>query len=208
MGSSRLPGKVLLHIDERRIFEWVVERCRSSTESSDVIVAAGNAPENRAILECCERNDYQHMSGSEDNLLARHHAVAHEYDADALVRVTADSPFLPPSEIDRLLSIHRTNDARYTSSLVDPMPGGTMLDIMERSLLDDLMEADETHPAKPQLNAPDEWRTCFSGNETIEEYAGSSVAVDHPEEYWSLIDAVDAVGSDPLDVLRYVSKTL
>jgi len=49
LGSSRLPGKVLMNLGEKRILELVVERCKTSEEIDEVVIAIGDEKENKAI---------------------------------------------------------------------------------------------------------------------------------------------------------------
>jgi spore coat polysaccharide biosynthesis protein SpsF len=206
LGSTRLPGKVLLHLGNRRILEWVVERAVSAaTESFDTIVAIGNQPENKAIIELCERSNLDYVQGPEEDLLARHLQVARSGDYDTLVRITADCPFVPPSEIDRVVEYHHSNGANYTTNRTEEMPIGTAVDVIEQSILNRLAADNATHPIRPVLDNPEDWEVAISGSDRWETYGGAHTAVDTPTDYWELTDAVNAVGGNPKEVTRWVA---
>lgn len=205
LGSSRLPGKVLFPLNGCRILAWVIERCQAAELPNNVAVTTGDRSENDAIVEWCKRNDVFVKRGPEDDLLERHRELAHQLDSDPVVRITGDCPFIPPSEIDRLLEIHDRNDAQYTTNVADDMPLGTAVDVIDRDVLDDLAELDEDHPVIRMRESPEMWGVAFSSNARWTEHASAHISIDTPEDYWTLVDAVDAVGSDPMAVTRWVA---
>lgn len=207
LGSTRLPGKVLLHLADQRILEWVVERAVSAaTENVDVVVALGNEPENEALEQLCKRDGYRYVIGQEDDLLQRHLEVVRAGQYDTLVRLTADCPFVPRDEIARVIEEHLTNDARYTTNNTDRMPVGTGVDAIDPALLKELEQRGETHPVKLPRSNPEEWGTVWSDNPSWYPFSDAHIAVDTPEDYWTLSDAIDAVGQDPIDVAEWVSE--
>ena len=206
MGSTRLPGKVLLALGDTRVIGRVVDQCLVPN-GPDVVVTTGESAENDAVKEWCRRADVPCLTGPEDDLLKRHRSVAHRVDADCLVRVTGDCPFVPQTEIERLLDEHRNNGARYTTNYAETMPVGTAVDVLDRSLLDDLSETATSHPVKQPRAEPERWETVVSPNPEWERYRGAHIAVDTPADYWTLVDAVDAVGDDSRAVAAWVADT-
>jgi len=206
MGSTRLPGKVLLSLGNRRVIEWVCTRCQAAEMIDRVVLAIGDESPNDAVTEWSRRAGYRHLVGPESDLLFRHRRVAAESGADTYVRVTGDCPFVPPTEIDRVIQKHKTNDARYTTNHTDSMPIGTAVDVLAPGLLEELSEQGETHPVRSLREHPDTYRVQFTENPDWTELSGAHVAVDTPEDYWMLTDAVDAVGTDPMAVARWVAN--
>ena len=206
LGSTRLPGKVLLHLGQKRIVQWVLDRAEAATSIDQTIAAIGDRPENEAIIEYCDREEIRTIVGPEENLLARHLAVAEQTDCDLLVRITADCPFVPSAEIDRVVEAHQENGARYTTNNTDAMPIGTAVDVLEPTLLADLDELDETHPVKRTRAEPDAWQTVREDNSAWNKFSHVHMAVDTPDDYWSLTDAVEAIGDDPQSVAQWLSQ--
>jgi spore coat polysaccharide biosynthesis protein SpsF len=125
---------------------------------------------------------------------------------DLLVRITADCPFVPSDEIDRVVEDHLTNDARYTTNNTDRMPIGTGVDAITPELLSELGEHGETHPVKLPRSNPENWGIVWSDNPSWYPFSDAHIAVDTPEDYWTLSDAIEAVGDDPMDVAEWVSE--
>jgi len=212
LGSTRLPGKVLLNLGECRILDWVVDRASSADiEDADVVVALGDEPENEAIEEHCRRKNYEYIVGPEDNLLERHLQVAHSGDYDTLVRLTADCPFVPPSEITRTYTEHDASDVAYTrndwpSDADRVMPIGTAVDVFDVELLEQLAVDGATHPNRRPLEYPDEYDVVFAPNEEWGRYGDVHLAVDTPADYWRLVDAVQTAAKSPRGVAERLSQ--
>jgi spore coat polysaccharide biosynthesis protein SpsF len=206
LNSTRLPGKVLLMLGSDRVLNHVVTRCEATDSSDETIVATGDRPENEAIVEWCRRRGTPVRVGPEDDLLERHLRVARRTNDDELVRVTGDCPFVPSDEIDRVIDRHDANDAQYTTNAVDGMPIGTAVDVVDVPLLEELSELGETHPISLPRNEPDDWQVEFTPNDDLLAYGDAHTAVDTPDDYWTLVDAVDAVGTDPYAVTEWVAE--
>jgi spore coat polysaccharide biosynthesis protein SpsF len=121
-----------------------------------------------------------------------------------MIRVCGDSPFVLASEIDRVLSEHQDNDAVYTTNVGEGMPRDTSVDVVDREVLDDLTERGETHPVIPLREQTDRWDACVSPNPELARFQSVGTDIDTPAEYWQLVDAIDAVGSDPFAVREYL----
>jgi len=206
LGSTRLPGKVLYHLGPRRVIDWVVERCDRARLRDHTVLSIGDRPENDAVHEWCSRTDVDCHSGPEGNLLLRHLRTAERFDSDPVIRITGDCPFVPPSEIDRVVSEHEHNDARYTTNVTEGMPTGTAVDVIDRDVLVELHERGATHPVRRLRDAPDEWGAAFTSASPWVNFSDAHTAVDTPTDYWTLVDAVTAVGGDPLDVTEWVAE--
>lgn len=206
LGSTRLPGKVLMNLGEKRILELVIERCKSSDEIDEVIMAIGDEKENRAIKEFCRRNDINHISGPEDHLLKRHNKLIKLRKPDYYVRITGDCPFVPPEEIDRTIRHHEDNNSDYTTNNTSEMPIGTAVDVFDPEILITLEDQGEEHPVKELRNNPDGWKVSFTDSPRWTQFRDAHTAVDTPEDYWNLTSAVEEVGYNPFKVTEFISE--
>ncbi len=102
MGSTRLPGKVLRDLGGATMLERVVTRVRRSTLGGSVVVATSTASADDAIIDECHRLDVAVYRGSELDVLDRYYKTTAQFHADAVLRITADCPFIEPSLIDEL----------------------------------------------------------------------------------------------------------
>jgi spore coat polysaccharide biosynthesis protein SpsF len=98
--SSRLPDKVLLDICGEPMLVRVVERTRRAKMLDAIVVATTIDPADDAIQTLCESRDYLFYRGSSLDVLDRYYQAARRYQADIVVRITADCPLIDPDLID------------------------------------------------------------------------------------------------------------
>ena len=101
MGSSRLPGKVLKDIGGRPMLEWVVKRASRSQTISRVVVATTTDPADQPVADFCAQAGYAYTRGDVYDVLNRYYTAAQEFEADIIIRLTADCPLIDPGVIDK-----------------------------------------------------------------------------------------------------------
>lgn len=112
MGSRRLPGKVLRPVAGRPMIAWLVERLRAAQEPTAVVIATSVEARDDAISAFAGEAGVPCIRGSETDLVSRLLRTAVETEADALVRVTADCPFVDPGVVGRLVRVWREDGGR------------------------------------------------------------------------------------------------
>ncbi|QAY67765.1 cytidylyltransferase domain-containing protein [Paenibacillus protaetiae] len=138
MGSSRLPGKVLLELEGRTVLQHVVERCRSIQQADQIIVATTVEPADDAIAAECNRLGIPFFRGSEQDVLGRYYHAAVQHEATIVVRVTSDCPLLDPSLCDRVITTLIESGADYCSNdLTRTYPRGLDVEAFTMSALED-----------------------------------------------------------------------
>jgi spore coat polysaccharide biosynthesis protein SpsF len=139
MGSTRLPGKVLLDIAGRPMLAHVVERARLCREVDDVIVATSTHSNDDEIVSACRRLDVRVFRGSESDVLDRYAGAAAFASADSCVRITADCPLLDPGVSDRIVSAFKTArpPVDYASNKIpQSFPRGLDTEVFTRAALE------------------------------------------------------------------------
>lgn len=126
MGATRLPGKVLEEFTHGYSFlEWIVERAKLSSSVHQVIVATTTNEGDDRIVELCERQGYEFMRGSEDDVLQRYVDATKKFGGEIIVRVTADNPLVDIMETDRLIETLVAEQLDYASNHPAGLPLGT-----------------------------------------------------------------------------------
>jgi len=103
MGSTRLPGKVLRPVAGKPLLWHIIHRLKASRQIADIAVATTVNPLDEAIVEFGEAHGVTVIRGPEDDVLARFAKAAEMLDADIIVRVSSDAPFLDARFIDHLV---------------------------------------------------------------------------------------------------------
>ena len=123
MGSSRLPGKVLMKLNGEPMLRHQINRLQAIRELAGVVVATTELPEDDPIVALCCSMHVAWFRGAADDVLDRFYQAAKAHSADAVCRFTADCPLVDPGISTRiiqhyLLNAHRldyvSNHLRYT----------------------------------------------------------------------------------------------
>jgi spore coat polysaccharide biosynthesis protein SpsF len=104
MGSTRLPGKVLKPIAGQPLLWHIVHRLEGCHLLEDIAVATSANPADEAIVEWCNGQGVTVVRGPEEDVLARYARAAEKLDADIIVRVSSDAPFLDAGFVDHLVA--------------------------------------------------------------------------------------------------------
>lgn len=108
MGSTRLPGKVLMPIVGRPMLWHIVNRVRQAPGINGVVVATSSLAKDAPIRDFCEREGINHFAGSESDVLDRFYRAAVLFKADPIIRVTGDCPLVDPQVVGRLLKFYQS----------------------------------------------------------------------------------------------------
>ena len=101
MSSSRLPGKVLLDIEGQPMLVHVVERASMAQSIDQVVVATTIDPSDDLLHAFCLERGYPCYRGSLHDVLDRYYQAARVFQAEVIVRITADCPLIDPTVVDQ-----------------------------------------------------------------------------------------------------------
>ena len=137
MGSTRLPGKVLLDLGGRTMLARVVRRAQSASRLNEVTVACSSEPADDPIVDECRSLGVRVHRGSDSDVLDRYQGAATEFAPDAIVRITSDCPLIEPEIVDKVIAEFARLDVDYASNTVDrSYPRGLDVEVFKRSCLD------------------------------------------------------------------------
>lgn len=115
MGSTRLPGKVLKEINKKSLLNYQIERMNQIKLINQIVVAT-TPNGNEEIINLCKFNNLDYFIGSENNVLERYYQAAKKFDADIIVRMTADCPLIDPDVVNQIISYYLENNFDYVSN--------------------------------------------------------------------------------------------
>jgi len=131
MGSTRLPGKVLMDLGGRTVLARVVRRLRRAKFVGDVVVATTTRDADSAIIREAERLGVRHFCGSELDVLDRYYQAAQWAGAEAIVRITSDCPLLDPGITDETIRAFLESRPDYASNALQrTYPRGLDTEVM------------------------------------------------------------------------------
>jgi spore coat polysaccharide biosynthesis protein SpsF len=136
MGSTRLPGKVLLDLGGKTVLARVVDRLRRATLVNEIVVATTDSIADDAIIQECRRIDVAPFRGSESDVLDRYYQAALLTAAEGIVRITSDCPLIDPQIADDTIRSFLDLRPDYASNTLDrTYPRGLDTEVMTRNAL-------------------------------------------------------------------------
>ena len=113
MGSSRLPGKVLMPLAGMTVLEHVLRRCAQIDGVDCLICAVPDVAESKPIEDIARRCGALVSRGPETDVLSRYLGAAREHAVDVVMRVTSDCPLIDPEICGNVLRLRRDAAADY-----------------------------------------------------------------------------------------------
>ena len=113
LGSTRLPGKVLLDIESKPVLFHIVDRLKRVMKVDNIIVATSNLNINTKIISFCKQNKINFFVGNEENVLDRFYNAALINKPKNVIRITGDCPLVDPDLISKLINYYEKNDFDY-----------------------------------------------------------------------------------------------
>jgi spore coat polysaccharide biosynthesis protein SpsF len=118
--SSRLPGKVLKDLGGQPVLAWAVERCRRARSAAEVVVATTSDPSDDPLAAICEARGWPVFRGSQFDVLDRFYQAARAFEAEVIVRVTADCPLIDADVIDLVVGEFLRSGADFAANRLPP----------------------------------------------------------------------------------------
>ncbi len=198
IGSTRLPGKVLLDLEARPMLWHVVERIRRARNVQQVVVATTTSKSDDVLEQFCRAHDIAFFRGSEPDVLDRYYQTAKAFAADTVVRITSDCPLIDPEVIDRVTGIFQQGGFDYVSNTIETTyPDGLDTEVFSFAALErawrEATQISEREHVTPYLRSSGQFRV-----RNVEIDHGASLA----ELRWTVDEAHD------LEFVRAIYKHL
>lgn len=136
-GSTRLPGKVLMKINDQELLAIHLERLAKSKQADQVIVATTTNEEDVLIETLSTNLGYTVYRGSEGDVLDRFYQSCKNLQPEWVVRVTSDCPLIDAELIDAVIRQATESDVDYCSNtLIENYPDGQDIEVFKFSALE------------------------------------------------------------------------
>jgi len=118
MGSTRLPGKVMMEICGKVVLLHIIDRLKACKLLDKIVIATTLSDKDDVIFDAVYNYDKSIglFRGSEENVLERYYLAAKKFNADVVVRITSDDPLIDPCGIDTLIREFLMGDCDYVSN--------------------------------------------------------------------------------------------
>jgi len=212
MGSSRLPGKVMLEAGGKTLLEHHLSRAKQSKKVDCWILATTLEPGSEAIAAIGEKLNIHVYRGSSENVLDRFYQSVKDLRPDYVVRITSDCPLIDPKLIDLAVDTAIQNKLTYYSnSNGDTLPDGMDTEVftfesLEKAWKNAELASDLEHVV-PYIRRNAERKLLSSYPKEWKKYESIRLTVDEFVDYELILKLIEKYGDDQ-DWLTYANAVL
>lgn len=171
--STRLPGKIILEIEDRVTFlDVLLNRLNFLNIDIPIFLATSNLIVDSVLEVFAIKNNIKFYTGSEQNVLQRFINCAEENSLDTIIRICSDNPFIDLKSIENMCLKYKGED--YLSYKINEFPSilthfGFFAEIVSLKALKKVAQKNDNkcqeHVTNCIYNSPNEYNICFLGKE-------------------------------------------
>ncbi|MGX7668334.1 glutamate-1-semialdehyde 2,1-aminomutase [Flavobacterium pedocola] len=198
IGSSRLPGKVLLEIEGKSLLAYHLERAKASVLVTDWRVATTDEKDSGKICDIAEEAGIRSYQGDLNDVLDRFYQAVKEENPEYVVRVTSDCPLIDAKLIDETVKFCLDNQLDYHSNQSqEAYPDGLDVEVFTFKSLEEAWKtatnvADREH-VTPFIRR--NGKTKIADEKVDKKYAALRITVDEASDFEVISHLVKALGA-------------
>lgn len=214
MNSTRLPGKVMMLVDdETPIIEHVVKQLKQSKLCNQIVIATTTQNEDEKIVDFAKKNTIPYFRGSAEDCLDRYYQCAKTFSSSIIVRITCDNPLIDPTLIDEAITLFKSGDYDYvTNCKPRTFPQGIEVEVfsfnaLEKAWNEAKKSSEREHVTPYFYNNPDKFRIFNITNQ--ENISNLRWTVDRKEDLEFVRIIVSKIKKSPIlmtDILQLLKK--
>ena len=186
LGSARLPRKALADLCGRPMLGRVLDRMRRVQRCRRIVIATTERPQDDEIAALAQSEGVVAFRGHDADVTKRALDCCEALRLDRFVRISGDSPFMPPELIDRALDLAETEPEADIVTNVFPRcyPAGASVEVIAAAALrrayPRMTGAEREHVTAAFYSHAQAWRIAKFGTNTG--YADVRLTVDTAAE--------------------------
>ena len=214
-GSTRLPGKIMMPIDQNdTVLSFGIKQVKSCKKIDELVIATTDLPEDDIIVDYMNKLNIKYFRGSSKDVLDRYYQCAKEYSVSTIVRIPSDKPLIDPEIVDNVVSMFMNSSYDYiTNFLPNPtFPSGTEVEVFSINALKKAWEkakipSEKEHVTPYFTNHEDEFKITHIENS--ENLSHLRWAVDRIEDLKLVREIVSKIKKRPIlmkDILELFTR--
>jgi spore coat polysaccharide biosynthesis protein SpsF len=213
MGSTRLPGKVLMPIQGQSILERAIRRLRAAALVDEIAVLTTRCREDDVVVEEAHRLGAWVYRGPELDVLRRFYEASEEFQPQIIIRATADNPLIDIDSVDRIVETLRSGNLDLCMESELPIGAATEA-ITARALKAVQLQAKEAHHREHVTlyikDHPAGYRVSFPVAPEYVRFPQIRLTVDTPEDFYFVNKLIRMLpeGESPLPLREYLPLAL
>ena len=181
MGSTRLPGKVLMPILGRPMLAYMIERLQRVNKADMIVVATTDNPNDDPVADLATNLGVGLFRGSEEDVLDRVLSAAGSANADVIVETSGDCPLIDPEVLDQVIGVYLANEFDFVNNGLD-------IEIFSKAVLYEVSQLtkdpiDREHVSLYIYEHPERFSLCRLETGLPEKYQNLKLTVDSLEDF-------------------------
>ena len=214
MGSTRLPGKVMMIVDnETPIIGYVIKQLKHSKLCNQIIIATTTQNEDEKIVDFAKKNTIPYFRGNAEDCLDRYYQCAKTFSSSIIVRITSDNPLIDPTLLDEAVALFKAGNYDYiTNCKPRTFPQGTEVEVfsfnaLEKAWNEAKKSSEREHVTPYFYNNPNKFRIFNITNQ--ENLSNLRWTVDRKDDLEFVRIIVSKIKKSPIlmtDILQLLKK--
>ena len=197
MGSTRLPGKIMMSVRNKPLLHYHINQVLQSKKIDKLIIATTNLPQDDEIVKFVNLCGIEVYRGNEDDVLDRYFHCAKELKLDVIIRISSDCPLIDPEIIDKCVKKFENENFDYLSNvhkkingnwIYDPcgFPSGFAVEVFTFNALENAWKnakklSDREHVTQYILDNPKKFK--IAGLENQENFSDLRLTLDYQVDF-------------------------
>lgn len=137
MGSTRLPGKILMKLNGISLLQSLINQLNYSKMIDYKIIATTNKKEDDIIEEFAKSQEIMIFRGNENDVLDRYYQCARYFSVEHIVRISGDAPLIDPEIVDDVINRYKKSKFDYVNNFYKrSFPVGTEVEVFSFAALE------------------------------------------------------------------------
>ncbi len=118
--STRLPKKLLLEVCGKPLLAHMIDRIKEARLIDEIVVCTSTNSEDDPLCDLASVENVSYFRGDEEDVVKRLYDASLKFEADYILNITGDCPFVDPVYIDRIVEVNQTIKADLVRALELP----------------------------------------------------------------------------------------
>lgn len=214
MGSTRLPGKVLMKLDKQNtVLDYVIQQLKHCKNIEKIIIATTSLKEDDVIETFAKNNNILYFRGNSLDVLDRYYQCAKLHNLTIIIRITADNPLIDPNIVEKVLAEFKSHSYDYISNaVVRSFPYGIetevfSFDALEKAWNNAKNDNEREHVTPYFYNNPKKFKVCNIKNH--HDLSSLRWTVDQIEDFTLVKNIISKIDKRPIlmdDIVSLLTK--
>jgi spore coat polysaccharide biosynthesis protein SpsF (cytidylyltransferase family) len=142
MSSRRLPGKPLMNVAGKKLLQRIIENLQRVEPRAEIVVATSVDERDGALADWCAAHGHECFRGPLDDVAERVIRAGKYKGADAIVRVSGDSPLIDPALVSLALRLYCQGEVDLVTNVQQrTFPKGCSVEVIRIAALERQLRA-------------------------------------------------------------------